>query len=598
MLKYIPHKKILLIFFLICFSWLSFAQAIIIVTDVSGNGTGICPDGQIKISTNDLSLVRYQWQQLLVNGWSAVPYANNNNLSVSYNDANKYRLLATDNLGIDRTSNELDLIRLPPPPTPIITPSRNVNQICQGDSLILKTTFISGFNLFWSFDDVQLSIPQTAQITAKKAGKYDVVLVNQINGCSAKSAIFKLDYTSAVTVKLNSVSPFCKLTDTPINLIATPAGGRFKGKGITDANNGTFSPSVAGVGKHEITYEVAQNGSCPSISDIDTISVSDLKPIITTNSGKTQFCDGDIATLSVLPNMKNYAWYKAGNPTPVGSLSKLDIGKGGKFNVAILEKETLCQATSPDVNIEFFTASSVAVDPIPSVCGLEHTAVPLKGTPSGGAFTINGVFTTTLDYKKLGFGKHKVAYTLNGSLPCLQGSAEQDVNIQDFPKPDLGSDILLGKGNSVTLKGAVEGGVSYSWTPATDLDNPTAANPVASPITTQEYIVKVLSSNGCSGEGKVNIVVYQPVYIPTAFTPNLDGLNDIWELKGLEVYPSPEVQIFNRWGNIVFYSKGSYAPFDGTDSNKPLPEGMYVYKINPFPDRPDFQYKGTFMLFR
>ena len=596
--KYILHKKIIFFVFLMCLSWLSFSQAIIIVTDVSGNGTGICPDRQIKISTNDPSLVNYKWEQLLANGWSAVPFENNDNLKVNYKDANKYRLLATDNLGNSRVSNVLDLIQLPPPPTPIISPSRNVNQICQGDSLILKTTSISGHNLFWSFDDVQLSIPQTAQITAKKEGKYYVVIVNQTNGCDAKSATFKLDYTSAVTVKLNSVPPFCKLTDTPINLTAIPAGGRFKGKGITDAVAGTFSPSVAGVGKHEIKYEVPQNGSCPSISDIDTVSVSDLKPIITTNTGKTQFCNGDNVTLSVLPNMKNYAWYQVGNPTPMGSSSTFIVTGSGKFNVAILEKETLCQATSPDVNIEFFIASSVAVDPIPSVCGLEFTPVPLKGTPSGGAFTINGVFATTFDYKKLGFGKHKVAYTLNGSLPCLQGSAEQNVDIQDFPKPDLGSDILLGKGNSVTLKGAVDGGVSYTWTPATDLDNATVANPVASPTTSQEYIVKVLSSNGCSGEGKVNIVVYQPVYIPTAFTPNSDGMNDNWELSGLEVYPSPEVQIFNRWGNMVFYSKGSYAPFDGTDSNKPLPEGMYVYKINPFPDRPDFQYKGTFMLFR
>ena len=596
MLKIIPHKKIFLFFFLICFSWLSYAQPIRIIAD----GPGICPGGKITISTADPSLTDYKWEIFRSTAWSAVPFSNNPKLSTA--EPGKYHLLGVDVSGVQRVSNELDIVLLPSPPTPVITPSRNTNQICQGDSLILKTTFLTGYQLFWSFDDVQLSIPQTVQITAKKAGKYDVTLVDQSpasNGCAAKSSTFKLDYTSAVTVKLNSVSPFCKLTDAPINLTATPTGGRFKGKGITDANNGTFNPSVAGVGKHEITYEVAQNGSCPSILDIDTVSVSDLKPIITTNTGKTQFCIGDpTVTLSVLPNMKNYAWYQVGNPTPVGSFSQLDITVGGKFNVAILEDKTLCQATSPDINIEFFAPSSVSVDPIPSVCGLEFTAVPLKGTPSGGAFTIDGVFATTFDYKKLGFGKHTVLYTLNGSLPCLQGSATQDVLIQDFPKPDLGPDILLGKGNSVTLKGAVEGGVSYAWTPATDLDNPTAANPVANPDKTTEYIVKVLSSNGCPGEGKVNIVVYQPVYIPTAFSPNADGMNDIWELSGLEVYPNPEVQIFNRWGNMVFYSKGSYTPFDGTDSNKALPEGMYVYKINPFPDRPDFQYKGTFMLFR
>jgi gliding motility-associated-like protein len=492
----------------------------------------------------------------------------------------------------------LNIIALPSPPTPVITPSRNVTQICQGDSLILKTTFLSGYLLFWSFNDVQLSIPQTVQIVAKKAGKYDLILVDQSplsNGCSAKSTSFNLDYTSTVTVKIDSVPPFCSLTAAPINLTVTPTGGRFKGKGITDANSGTFNPSTAGVGKHEITYEVAQNGSCPSISDKRIISVSDLKPIITTNTGKTQFCAGNIATLSAPSGMKKYEWLLAGISS--GTLEKLDVGAGGDFQVKITDSEG-CFATSPSVKIEFFNIASVSMETIPSVCGTDFPLVPLKGTPSGGAFTIDGVFATTFDYKKLGFGNHTVLYTLNGSLPCLQGSAQQGVIIQDFPKPDLGPDILLGKGNSVTLKGAVDGGVTYVWSPATGLDNPATANPVASPAQTQEYTVKVLSSNGCVGESKVNIVVYQPVYIPTAFTPNADGNNDLWELKGLEVYPNPEVQIFNRWGNMVFYSKGNYAPFDGTDSNKYLPEGMYIYKINPFPDRPDFQYKGTFMLFR
>ena len=575
-----------------CLSWLSFAQSIIIVQD----GPGICPGGKITISTNDPTLVDYKWEIFRGSAWSAVPFENNSKLSTA--EPGKYHLLGRDNLGISKVSNELNIVGLPSPPTPIITPNRNVNQICQGDSLILKTTFLTGYQLFWAYNDVQLSIPQTVQIVAKKAGKYDVTLVDQSptsNGCAAKSATFNLDYTSTVIVKIDSVPPFCSLSATPINLTVTPTGGRFKGKGITDAGTGTFSPSIAGVGKHEITYEVAQNGSCPSITDKRIISVSDLKPVITTNTGKTQFCKGDIATLSVLSGMKKYQWLLSGNP--VGTLEKLDIGAGGDFQIKITDSEG-CFATSPSVKIEFFEAASVTIDPITSVCGIDFPLVPLKGTPSGGAFTINSVFATTFDYKKLGFGKHKILYTLNGSLPCLQGSAEQEVTIQDFPKPDLGPDILLGKGNSITLKGAVEGGVSYAWTPASDLDNPTAANPVASPDKTTEYLVKVLSSNGCSGESKVNIVVYQPIYIPTAFSPNSDGMNDLWELNGLEVYPNPEVQIFNRWGNIIFYSKGNYTPFDGTDSNKALPEGMYVYKINPFPDRPNFQYKGTFMLFR
>ena len=575
-----------------CISWLTYSQAIVITK----NGSGICPNGSITLSISDASLVSYKWEILRNTGWSAVPYADNATLNTT--EIGIYHLLAVDKAGVSRMSNQLNVVGLPSPPIPVITPSRAVTQICQGDSIVLKTTFQTGFQYFWFFDNVQMSIPQSVQIVARKAGVYELGVTDQSpisNGCSAKSIPYELDYTSTIIVKIDSVLPFCSLLDSPINLVVTPKGGRFKGQGITNINDGTFNPSTAGVGRHEIIYEIPQNGSCPSLVEKRIISVSDLKPIIFTNTGKTQFCEGDLATLAAPVGMKKYQWLLAGNS--VGTLEKLDSGTGGDFQVKVVNIEG-CIAISPLVKIEFLKAISVTTDPIPSVCGIDYPPIPLKGSPSGGAVTINGVFATTFDYKKLGFGKHKILYQLEGVLPCLKGSSEQEIIIQDFPKPDLGSDILLGKGNSIILKGFIEQNMIYSWLPVSGLDNPATANPVASPVQTTEYILTVTSSGGCKGEGKINIVVYQPLYIPTAFTPNADGINDLWELKGLEMYPNPEVQIYNRWGNLVFYSKGNYSPFDGTDSNKVLPEGVYVYKISPFPERIEFQYNGTFMLFR
>jgi len=592
--KFTLLKNIFLTSFFLCISWLTYSQTILIAT----NGAGICPGGNITLSTSDPSLVSYKWEILLSTGWSAVPLQNNS----TYTTGKKglYHLLAIDNLGISRTSNQLNVVLLPSPPIPVITPSQAVAQICQGDSIILTTTVQSGFQYFWSFNSVQLSIPQpkSGQIVAKRAGIYELQITDQSptsNGCSATSTPYRLDYTSITIVKIDSVPPFCSLSDPPINLIGTPTGGKFKGNGITDTNNGTFNPSVAGAGKHEILYEIAQNGNCPSLVGKRTISVSDLKPIIRTNTGKTQFCQGDLVTLSTLAGMKKYQWLLTGNI--MDTLEKLNVRTGGDFQVKITD-DGGCVVTSPVVKIEFFTQASVTIDTIPSVCGIEYSPVPLKGSPSGGVFTIDGVFATTFDYKKLGFGKHKILYQLDGALPCLKGSSEQEVLIQDFPNPNLGSNILLAKGNSIVLRGFIEQNMTYSWSPASGLDDSTSANPVASPDKTTEYTLTVTSSGGCKGIGKVNIVVYQPLYIPTAFTPNGDGTNDLWELKGLDVYPNPEVQIYNRWGNIVFYSKGIYFPFDGTEGNKAFPEGMYVYKIFPFPDQPKFQYEGTFMLFR
>jgi len=76
--------------------------------------------------------------------------------------------------------------------------------------------------------------------------------------------------------------------------------------------------------------------------------------------------------------------------------------------------------------------------------------------------------------------------------------------------------------------------------------------------------------------------VYNP-RIPTVFTPNNDGKNDLFILEDLAVlYPDCEVTIVNRWGNIVYESSGYIDPWDGTLRNEgePVPLGTYFYRID------------------
>lgn len=574
------------------------AQNILIVKD----GVGICPNGVISLSTTDPTLISYQWQILRGTGWSAINSATANSPKLTHNEAGIYRLLGTDGTATSRISNEVIVNLLPSPPVPVITPSRAVNQICQGDSIMLSTTTVNDYFYYWNFNGNQLVIPQTDKIVAKKAGVYLLQITDgrvTSNSCTAFSLPFKLDYSSVDSVVIDVVPPICDVKKAPINLIAKPLGGKFKGQGITDATLGTFSPSVAGLGKHLITYAVSAAGNCPEVKGERTIIVATPSANITTNTGRTQFCQGDLAILTAPAGLKKYEWFFEGSTTPIGTLDNIQLLADAKLILKVTDAET-CTNTSAPIKIEFFAPSNVKLEAIASVCGTEFPAVALKASPTGGEFTINGAFATTFDYKKIGFGKHKVEYKINGALPCLQGSDSQEVLIQDFPRPNLGDEILLAKGNGITLRGFIDPTMTYLWSPSGGLDNPNVANPVASPSATQIYTLKVKTTLGCEGSGSVSVVVYEPVYIPTAFTPNGDSMNDVWELEGMQAYPSAEVQIYNRWGNVIFSSRGDYKskPFDGSDSNKPLPEGVYVYKISPFPNRPEFQYKGSFMLLR
>ena len=140
-----------------------------------------------------------------------------------------------------------------------------------------------------------------------------------------------------------------------------------------------------------------------------------------------------------------------------------------------------------------------------------------------------------------------------------------------------GEDITIIQGQPVELRGS--GGATYLWEPATYLNDPTLQNPVARPQETITYTVTVTTKEGCTDTASVTIEVIPAVQVPNAFSPNGDNVNEVWEIENYENYPDMRVEVFNRWGNKVFSSKGYGVPWDGTYNGKELPVATYYYLI-------------------
>jgi gliding motility-associated-like protein len=89
------------------------------------------------------------------------------------------------------------------------------------------------------------------------------------------------------------------------------------------------------------------------------------------------------------------------------------------------------------------------------------------------------------------------------------------------------------------------------------------------------------SDGACeSVRSKVEISIAFPnIQIQNSFTPNGDGVNDYWYVKDLVDYPEATVQIYNRFGALIYKSRGYSAPFDGKLRGKELPAGTYYYII-------------------
>ncbi|WP_295802117.1 gliding motility-associated C-terminal domain-containing protein [Mucilaginibacter sp.] len=97
----------------------------------------------------------------------------------------------------------------------------------------------------------------------------------------------------------------------------------------------------------------------------------------------------------------------------------------------------------------------------------------------------------------------------------------------------------------------------------------------------RSYFVTQLTGTCESPRAEVKITVgLSTLDIANAFTPNGDGVNDYWKISNIESYPGALVQVFSRYGQKVFESKGYTKPFDGTMNGKKLPPGVYYYVIN------------------
>lgn len=139
----------------------------------------------------------------------------------------------------------------------------------------------------------------------------------------------------------------------------------------------------------------------------------------------------------------------------------------------------------------------------------------------------------------------------------------------------------LMKGQSVQLNAT--GAETYSWSPSQGLNNAFIPNPVASPASDTRYQVTGTDSIGCTTSAVVEIAVEATGYIPSLFTPNGDGQNDILKVYGLAVVEDFSLRIVNREGKEVFRTNNLAEAigrgWDGATNGIEQPNGVYFWKV-------------------
>ncbi|QEK52483.1 T9SS type B sorting domain-containing protein [Pedobacter aquae] len=180
------------------------------------------------------------------------------------------------------------------------------------------------------------------------------------------------------------------------------------------------------------------------------------------------------------------------------------------------------------------------------------------GTANGGVDQISRSFTLTVD-----------------AAPILTGTGT-----------DIGSNLEtpytlnpeIGKGLSSKFKLEAVDAQSYSWSGA-GLSNYNISNPVASPSTTTTYTVTITNSSGFATTASITVRVKDDYVIvaDNNFSPNGDGINDVWKVQNIETYPNHELMIVDRGGRVLYRKRGYQNDWDGKIDGQPVDDGTYYY---------------------
>lgn len=174
--------------------------------------------------------------------------------------------------------------------------------------------------------------------------------------------------------------------------------------------------------------------------------------------------------------------------------------------------------------------------------------------------------------------------------PCVDQDTVEVV-IWGLPEVEAGEEqfVFLEEPSELGGDPTTDSDFSVEWSLGDLLEDSTVFNPMTIGLNmTTLFTVTVTDLNGCMSSDSVLVNIIPEIDVPTGFTPNGDGQNDLWEISNVGFYDNTVVEIYNRWGDMLYRSEGVFQPWDGTYEQNMLPIGTYYYVINinepEFPD--------------
>ncbi len=458
----------------------------------------------------------------------------------------------------------------------------NSASICAGGSVTLNPGTFAIYS--WNNGSSQ------NQLTTGVAGNY-IVTVTDNNGCQNSDSTLVI-VNALPTPSITGPAATCE--NSPIVL----DGGA--GYAIYQWSTGESVQQISTANGGAYTLTVTDINGCSNSTSTTLVAHPLADPAI---SGKHHLCAGETSTLTALAGQGTYLWstgntsnsitqnttgtYTLTITTSFGCVSKdtfnLDVHPIPTVNYSYLQTANCQEIVVQFINSSIFDVGSTF-------------------TWTFGDGTVGGEMNPDHSYRDSGF------YATELAIVSPWGCKANDTLTINLMRPALpeakfiqSSDVSSVFNSTIRFTNQSTNATHYKWNFG-DGQTSEDADPIHQFDKVGTNTVKLISYNvaGCYDEYEMNVEIV-PMYIPSGFTPNNDGKNDVW-FDGTPVLnvKSFNMQVLDRWGGTVYTSDSYLRPWDGNfSSGKQAPVGVYTYYIQITSEKgKDYEFRGTFSLVR
>ena len=465
----------------------------------------------------------------------------------------------------------------------------------------------------WNFGDATTSTlqnPPSHTYTLSNTWNIQLVAISN-SGCTDTAKLSLNVHVNSVPVISSIQSNSTGCTNQPISYVAYiasidpitnynwafSAGGSDKGQSVTYYYS---SP-----GTYTATLTALTSNGCSTSATSSQIVIGLTPPVTVGQRTPTPICLGNKLPLTVVgadsyswtPLNSNLSCYTCANPvaSPLTSTTYYVTGTTNNCSAQDTVTVTVIQPTHLVVPSSLEMCIGQTKEIVASgAANYKWSSYPTITPTNTSTVTVDPTATTV--YQVIGYDSYN----------CFSDTAYVTVNVGAYPTVNLGRDTVYLAGSNITLSPTVTNGPisTWFWSPSTGLSCSDCATPVATITNNVCYSVTATNEYGCSGSDSICIRSFcenSEVFIPDAFTPDGDGINDILMVRASGIKLVKRFIIFNRWGQVVF-EKTNFPPnepsygWDGRmkGTNTMASTDVYVYMCDVVCDNGvAFSYKGN-----